>query len=90
MTMTMTMTTGTATRGFAMKITAPLKNVWRFYADGFRAMRLGRTLWKLVIIKLLVMFGVIKLLFFSETLHDSFETDEAREAYVIEKLTQGR
>lgn len=75
------------TRGFAMKMTAPLKNIWRFYADGFRAMRLGKTLWKLVIIKLLVMFGVIKLLFFSDTLENSFETDEAREGYVIDRLT---
>jgi hypothetical protein len=73
-----------------MRLTAPFKSVWRFYADGFAAMRLGRTLWKLVIIKLLVMFGVIKLLFFSDTLHNSFETEEAREAYVIEKLTGQR
>jgi hypothetical protein len=70
-----------------MRLTVPLKSIWRFYTDGFRAMRLGRTLWKLVIIKLLVMFGVIKLLFFSDTLHNNFETEEAREAYVIEKLT---
>lgn len=73
-----------------MKLTAPFKSLWRFYADGFAAMRLGRTLWKIIIIKLLVMFGVIKLLFFSDTLENRFETDEAREAYVIEKLTEGR
>lgn len=36
----------------------------RFYADGFRSMTIGRKLWAIIIIKLIVIFGVLKLFFF--------------------------
>ena len=41
----------------------PIYRVYRFYADGFRAMTLGRTLWAVVLLKLLIMFGILKLFF---------------------------
>ena len=41
----------------------PIYRVYRFYADGFRAMTLGRTLWTVVLLKLLIMFGILKLFF---------------------------
>ncbi len=34
------------------------------YIDGFRQMTLGRILWTIIIIKLLLVFGVLKLFFF--------------------------
>jgi len=36
--------------------------VWQFYRLGFKQMRLGRTLWKIILIKLFVLFVVVKLL----------------------------
>ena len=42
----------------------PIYRVYRFYADGFRAMTLGRTLWAVVLLKLLIMFGILKLFSF--------------------------
>jgi len=65
-----------------MKLTA----IYRFYRDGFRAMRLGKTLWAVVIVKLIILFGVIKVLFFSDTLHSRFDNDEARQEYVSKQL----
>ena len=38
--------------------------IWRFYIDGFRSMTLGKTLWTIILIKLFVMFFIIKLFFF--------------------------
>lgn len=38
--------------------------IWRFYIEGFRRMTLGRTLWALILIKLFIMFAVLKLFFF--------------------------
>ena len=38
----------------------------RFYADGFRSMTVGRKLWVIIIIKLIVIFGVLKLFFFPD------------------------
>ena len=33
--------------------------VYRFYRDGFRSMTIGRTLWTVIIIKLIVIFAVL-------------------------------
>jgi hypothetical protein len=64
-----------------------LSAIYRFYRDGFAAMRLGKTLWAVVVVKLIVLFGVIKVLFFSDTLHSRFDTDEARQEYVSRQLS---
>ncbi len=38
--------------------------VWDLYYDGFRRMTLGRTLWAIILIKLFVMFAILKVFFF--------------------------
>ncbi|MHC3993548.1 DUF4492 domain-containing protein [Thiomicrolovo sp. ZZH C-3] len=63
-----------------------LAALYRFYRDGFSAMRLGRTLWTVVAVKLLILFGVIKVLFFSDTLQNRFDSDEARQEFVSRQL----
>ena len=42
--------------------------IWRFYRDGFREMTLGRTLWAVILIKVAVLFLVVKLFFFPSAL----------------------
>ena len=64
-----------------------LIRVFRFYVDGFRRMTVGRTLWKVIIIKLIIMFGVLKLFFFQDFLGTKFATDEQRADYVLEQIT---
>ena len=65
----------------------PFSQIYRFYRDGFRSMETGRTLWKVVLIKLFVLFVVIKLLFFPDFLKTHFKTDQQRAAYVLSNLT---
>jgi len=60
--------------------------VFSFYRDGFAQMTVGKTLWKIIFIKLLVMFAVLKLFFFPNYLNTNFETDEQRGDYVLEQL----
>ena len=36
----------------------------RFYIDGFRNMKLGKTLWAIILIKLFIMFAILKVFFF--------------------------
>ena len=43
-----------------------LYRIFDLYYDGFRHMTLGRTLWAVIIIKLLVIFLVLKLFFFPD------------------------
>ena len=41
-------------------------NIWRFYRDGFRAMTWGRILWAIILLKLFIMFLVLRLFFFPD------------------------
>lgn len=62
--------------------------IFAFYLDGFRSMRLGRTLWKIILIKLVVLFAVLKWLFFPDVLTTHYDSDEARAEHVLQRLTQ--
>ena len=62
--------------------------IFRFYRDGFRQMTVGRTLWKIIFIKLFILFAVLKFFFFPDFLATQFSTDTQRADYVIEQLTQ--
>jgi len=64
-----------------------VKDVFSFYVEGFRRMTLGKTLWKIIIIKLVVMFAVLKLFFFPNYLKTNFDTDQQRADHVISQLT---
>lgn len=50
-----------------------LKRIARFYIEGFRSMTLGRTLWCIILIKLFIMFAVLKAFFFPSYLKGSAE-----------------
>ena len=45
-----------------------LYKVYDLYYDGFRHMTLGKTLWTIIIVKLIVIFLVLKLFFFPDFL----------------------
>ncbi len=61
--------------------------VFGLYRDGFRRMTVGKTLWKIIFIKIFIMFAVLKLFFFPDYLQTNFETDEQRADHVINQLT---
>lgn len=60
--------------------------LYTFYRDGFRRMTLGRTLWKIIIIKLIVMFAVLKLFFFPDFLSTEFVNDQQRADHVFQQM----
>lgn len=66
----------------------PLKRIIAFYLDGFRSMTLGKTLWKLIFIKMAILFFILKLVFFPNLLKKNFDTDVERGNFVIEQLLQ--
>lgn len=45
-----------------------LYSIYRFYVDGFKQMSIGRVLWTIIIIKLFVIFFILKLFFFPDVL----------------------
>lgn len=64
-----------------------LTDVISLYVDGFRNMTIGRSLWLLIILKLLIIFVVIKLLFFPDVLKEHYDNDEARAEAVRKSLS---
>jgi len=64
------------------------KNIFHLYYDGFRSMVVGKTLWKIIFIKLFIMFAVLKVFFFPDFLATNFETEAERADHVLKNLTQ--
>ncbi len=64
-----------------------LLSIWKFYLEGFRSMTLGRTLWVIILLKLFVMFFILKLFFFPDFLGDH-PTDADKGIYVGNELIQ--
>ena len=58
-----------------------------FYWHGFRSMKTGRTLWLIIIIKLIIIFGFLKLVFYPNLLNSKFDSDAQRAAYVLDNIT---
>lgn len=51
-------------------------------------MTVGRRLWTIIIIKLFILFAILKIFFFKDFLNDKFDTEREKADYVIEQLTQ--
>lgn len=59
-------------------------SVYQFYRDGFKEMTWGRTLWAIILIKLFVMFFILKLFFFPSFLKG--KSTEEKQDYVGTEL----
>lgn len=59
------------------------RKVIRFYVEGFREMTVGRTLWAIILVKLFIMFAVLKV-FFPDLL--AGKSPEEKADYVLENL----
>lgn len=64
-----------------------IKKLFSFYYEGFRRMTWGRKLWGIILIKLFIMFAILKIFFFPNILKRDFETDEQRSNHVLEQIT---
>ena len=56
---------------------AMIRQIISFYHDGFKSMRLGKTLWLVVIVKLVVIFAVLKLFLMPDILQERADGNEA-------------
>ena len=60
-----------------------LYRVFDLYYDGFRSMTLGKTLWLVILVKLFIMFFVLKLFFFPNFIKEHSKRES--EAKFVEK-----
>ena len=62
------------------------RKIWLLYYDGFRNMTVGRKLWVIILIKLFILFFILRIFFFPNFLNSAFKTDKERGDYVREQL----
>jgi hypothetical protein len=64
-----------------------IRNIFLFYYEGFRDMSSwGKKIWLIILIKLFIIFIVLKLFFFPDLLKTGFKSDEERSNYVRNQI----
>ena len=63
-----------------------LSSIWNLYADGFRNMTWGRTLWWLILLKVIILFAVLRAFFFQPIL--AGKNEEQKIEHVGSQLVQ--
>ncbi len=75
-----------------MKMRTWLLKIWRFYVDGFKSMTIGRVLWLIILVKLFIMFAILRVFFFPNYLNqhtnDSSEKDDFVSTQLINRVEQ--
>lgn len=64
------------------------RKVWDLYYEGFKSMTIGKSLWVLILIKLFVIFAVLKLFFFPNILSTQYDNDADRADAVLMHMTK--
>ena len=64
--------------------TSVFARIIKFYLDGFHQMTIGKTLWLIILVKLFILFFVLKLFFFPNFLKG--KSSEQKAEYVSEEL----
>ena len=60
-----------------------IQRIWKLYYEGFRSMTLGRTLWLVILVKLFVIFIVLKVFFFPDYIKE--HANKGQEAEFVSK-----
>ena len=65
-----------------------VRKIVAFYLDGFTSMTWGRKLWLIILIKLFIIFAVLKLFFFRDFLGSNFDSEKEKADHVAKELTK--
>ncbi|MBN2165538.1 MAG: DUF4492 domain-containing protein [Marinilabiliaceae bacterium] len=64
------------------------KRIYNFYAEGFRTLSpYAKTLWLIILLKLFVMFFILKIFFFRDTYKNRFDGEKEISEHVINQIT---
>jgi hypothetical protein len=63
-----------------------INRIVSLYREGFKSMVVGRLLWKIILVKL-ILFAVLAKIFFPDYLKTNFTTDRDRAEHVLAALT---
>ena len=63
-----------------------LSQIFHLYYDGFRTMTLGKTLWTIILIKLAIIFLVLKLFFFPDFINTNSKKNGDKAGFVSKEI----
>jgi hypothetical protein len=63
-----------------------IKAIYFFYRDGFKNMTVGKTLWKIIFIKLVVILLFLKYVIHNTNFKTEYQTEDAKINFVYENL----
>lgn len=65
------------------------KKIFNFYIDGFKNQsKSSRKLWIIILIKLFIMFAILKVFFFKDFLKSKELNEKEKSEYIINNLTK--
>jgi len=65
--------------------------IFRLYYDGFRNLSWwGKRVWIIILIKIFIIFIILKIFFFHDFLKGKFKTEDEKSRYVLEQLTNSK
>jgi len=62
------------------------RQIFSFYYDGFRSMTIGKRLWMIIFIKLIIIFVFFRLFFFPDFLDERYKSEQEKADYVTREL----
>jgi hypothetical protein len=60
--------------------------ILNFYVNGFKNMKIGKTLWKVIFIKLFLIFVILNYFIYDKSIDSEFLNDEEKAEYVYKNL----
>ena len=64
------------------------QKIFTLYYDGFRNMKLGKVLWGIIFINIILFFGVLKFFIFDKNLKNLYPNDQDKSTFVLQNLTK--
>ena len=63
-----------------------ISNVYNFYVNGFKNMKIGKTLWKVILIKLFLILIALNYFVYDKSINTEFKTEREKADYVYNNL----
>lgn len=65
-----------------------ITNIYYLYFDGFKNMKIGKTLWKIIFIKLFVIFTILNYFIYDKSIKTEYKSSEEKSNFVYKNLTK--
>lgn len=64
------------------------KKIVNFYVDGFKNLTLGKTLWKIIILKLIIIFTFLNYYIYDKSIKSEYQTEIQKINFVYKNITK--